>query len=442
MLAAASLAAAVSVLLSYWASPVVVVGLLAATGGFLMAQRARTGVLVLLLLSLPLGRLTVAQLGPVPVSPVTALVFALVGLWLWQVLTDRENIEFSWMQLSLAGFLLSGAIGLSGASDVVLGTKTLFIFVMGAAVYLVTAQTLRSVEEARGVVWAVAGATGAVGVYAILAGTGALGNVSDARGYDGQSYDGVEGLFTHVNGLAGFLALSIPPVVALVVSEPLRRRRVLGFLLLAAATAGLVLTYSRGAWIGTIIAVLVLLLVLRKGVQLAWGIVLTGAFLASGAVLERLQSITTVESDSAVTSRFEFWGVALRMVTDHPLLGVGLGNFQTAYEDLMFSGLPLLPYTLEVPNQAHNLFLHLAVEVGLVGLAAFTWILAVAFVQARRVHRSADPQAKALGLGVAAGLVALLVHNLVDVTIYQGFSAILFFAYLGVLDGLGRNIGK
>jgi O-antigen ligase len=120
------------------------------------------------------------------------------------------------------------------------------------------------------------------------------------------------------------------------------------------------------------------------------------------------------------------------------LLGVGLGNFRAAYGDLLVPDLPLLAYTLGVPEGAHNLFLNLAVEVGLVGAGAFAWLLAVAFLRAWQVKRFADQQVRVWGTGLAAGLVAILVHTLVDVVIYQGFVAILLFAYLGIMDALRR----
>jgi hypothetical protein len=108
----------------------------------------------------------------------------------------------------------------------------------------------------------------------------------------------------------------------------------------------------------------------------------------------------------------------------------------------MLPDLPLLTYPLELPEHAHNLFLNLAVEVGLVGVSAFAWLLAVAFLRVRQIKRFTDWRVGVWNIGLVAGLVAILVQALVDVVVYQGFVAILFFTYLGVIDAFKRFGGS
>lgn len=429
----AALIAAANTLLGHLVSPMAVAGLLVSGVGLWVAFRYRAGALVLLPLSLPLGRLTFAELGPVPLSPVTALV-GLIGLaWAWRFLTGREKFGLSALQPPLVLFLLAGVVGLYGAQDTAAAAKAFFIFVMGATVYLVASQTIRSPAEVRAFLWAVAVAAAAVGLYGAVTGLGGTG--VESYGGTTETYVRAEGLFTHPNQLGGFLALTIPPVVALAVSERTPWSRAAAYGLASAALLGLVLTYSRGAWVSTGAGLLALLPALKKGSWILPGALLVaGAFATSGAVLERLGSITTAGNDPAFTSRFEIMRASLDLVAEHPLLGVGLGNFQVAYGNLMVQNLPLLSYSLGVPPQAHNLFVNLAAEVGLVGLLAFVALLVVAFRKMLRVHSAGDARIRIPVLGIAAGLVAMLVHNLVDVTVYQGFVAVLFFSYLGVLD--------
>ena len=443
MLLGASSVAAVSALLAYWVSPLVVASLPLVVVALWVIQRYRAGALVLLLLSLPLGRLTFAEV----VSPVTVLAAVVLAVWLWRVLSGSEKIEFSHMQLPLAVFLLWGIAGIYGALDVGTAIKVLSIFVMGASVYLVTSQTIRSPEEAHGIMWAAAVTVGITVLYTVVAGFG--GSMSEVYQNDegGQSYARFGGIFGHPNLLGGFLALAIPSMVALAASERLWWRRLSGYLLVIAAMAGLVLTYSRGAWLGTGVGLLILLPVLKRGFWLILGAVLLGPVLvgmvtSSDAVLARLESIAAAGSDPALMERLEIWGMAFRLVAEHPLLGVGLGNFQAAYGRLMVPDLPLLTYPLELPEHAHNLFLNLAVEVGLVGVSAFAWLLAVAFLRVRQIKRFADWRVGVWSMGLAAGLVAISVQALVDVVVYQGFVAILFFTYLGVMDAFKRFDGS
>ena len=437
ILASAALTAAASILLVYWVSPaaVAITGLpavaVAVAGGFWMIRRYRIGALVLLLLCLPLGRLTLPELDPV-VTPVTVLAVVAVSGWLWRVLINSEGIELSHMHVPLALFLIWGIVSIYGAIDVSMAMKILFIFLMAASVYLVTSQTIRSPEEARGLMWAAAAAAGVTGLYTTVAWMRA--GASELQVHEEGSYDRVVGIFGSPNLLGGFLALAIPPIVALAASENLWWRRLSGYVLAIAAMVGLAFTYSRGAWIGVAVGLLILLPILKRG-WLTLGITLTAAIVTTvGNVLVRVQSVAAAGRDPAFTSRLDIWKTSLRLVAEHPLRGVGLGNFESAYGNLMAPDLPLLAYTSQVPEQAHNLFLNLTVEVGLVGAGAFAWLLAVAFLRTWQVRRFADQRVKIWSTGLAAGLVALLIHTTVDVVVYQGFVAILLFTFLGIMD--------
>ncbi len=436
--AAGSIAVA-SALLSYLVSPVAVIGLFIGAIGLWAIASFKIGAILLLMLSLPLGRLTLTELGPVPVSPVTALAGALVLIWLCRLLIGQEKLEASWMQLPLAVFLLCGVLSFYWAADTVIAAKIAFIFVMGAAVYMVVSHTVRSAEEVRAIIWTIAIATGLIGSYAVAAEVGIIGGVSEIQIYDsGESYSRVEGLFTHPNQLGGFLALTIPLLTALTVSERSSWMRALGYLLIAVSVAGLALTYSRGAWVGTGLGLLILLPVLRRGAWLVPGVALVGAVASSSAILERLQSIASFNSDSAVTGRFEFWSVALKLVAENPLSGIGLGNWYTVYGTLPIQNLPRLPYSLEVPAQAHNLFLNLAVEIGLVGAGAFILMLGFAFYGAVKIISASTGRTQIWTTGICAGLAAMVAQNLIDVTIYQGFMVLVLFTYLGLLETMRR----
>jgi len=211
--------------------------------------------------------------------------------------------------------------------------------------------------------------------------------------------------------------------------------------LITAAMVGLALTYSRGAWIATAVGLLVLLPLVKRG-WLAVGLALLTAMVATGGdILVRAESVAAPGHDTSYTSRVEIWQTSLRLLAEHPLRGVGLGNFELAYGDSMVPNLPLLADTLLIPEEAHNLFLNLAVEVGLVGAGAFAWLLVVGFLRAWQVRRSADRRVKIWSAGLAAGLVALLIHTTIDVVVYQGFITILLFTYLGMMDALVRLDG-
>jgi hypothetical protein len=69
-------------------------------------------------------------------------------------------------------------------------------------------------------------------------------------------------------------------------------------------------------------------------------------------------------------------------------------------------------------------------------------LLAVAFLRVQQIKRCTDWRVGIWSMGLAAGLVAILVQALVDVVVYQGFVAILFFTYLGLMDAFKRFGGS
>jgi O-antigen ligase len=123
-------------------------------------------------------------------------------------------------------------------------------------------------------------------------------------------------------------------------------------------------------------------------------------------------------ADNGGDGRADLWLVATRMVDDHPLAGVGLGNFAArAGEWVSAPGeLDNVELVAERPHEAHNTYLQLLAETGLPGLLAFLLVIGLALRAARRAERRFTAlgdehlavQARAVllaGIGMVAGLV-------------------------------------
>jgi putative inorganic carbon (HCO3(-)) transporter len=128
-------------------------------------------------------------------------------------------------------------------------------------------------------------------------------------------------------------------------------------------------------------------------------------------VLEALIASKTVGS---LNGRLEVWSRAIDMVLDFPFTGIGMGAFQPLADRLY----PFLMFGPGVVFHAHNLFLQVAVDLGIPGLLAWAWILAVMVFYAGKVYRagraSKDRLITALGAGLICSQVALIAHGLTD----------------------------
>jgi O-antigen ligase len=172
--------------------------------------------------------------------------------------------------------------------------------------------------------------------------------------------------------LDGIARLAIPVVVAVLV-------------------AGLFATQSRGGLIAAV-AALATALVLLPDRRLAIGA--CAAAFALGAVAyvaaepSALERITTASEDRG-NGREDLWRVAVRMSADHPVVGVGLGNFRVRSGEYVREpgALQFVDLIVDRPHEVHNTYLQLLAENGVIGLGLFLAVAAAAMGSAWRAAR-------------------------------------------------------
>lgn len=219
-------------------------------------------------------------------------------------------------------------------------------------------------------------------------------------------------------------------------------------------TAATVLTYSRGAALA--LAVVLGLALLLRGVKP--GEVLTGLALAGLLVValpadftERLTTLEqvlpggeqTLHPDSSFEKRRLVTRAAWEMFLDHPVLGVGAGNY-TVHYDRYADRVGSAAREYDDPSEAHyphNLYLEIGAETGLPGLLVFGAAICVAFVYLHRARRWAlerdDSSTAVLAHGVALGLVGYLISSLFLHGQFQRYLWLLL-ALAAALEALGR----
>ena len=97
------------------------------------------------------------------------------------------------------------------------------------------------------------------------------------------------------------------------------------------------------------------------------------------------------------------------MIADHPLIGVGIGNYQVLYQQYS-RPLGIDPRT--TPRLAHNLYLETAAETGLAGLTPFVLFLTVVFAALRDAYRRMRPGEAPLAYTCGAAILAYMISAL------------------------------
>lgn len=239
--------------------------------------------------------------------------------------------------------------------------------------------------------------------------------------------------------LAGVLSLIVLASLPVLLAAPRASAR-WGFLGWVAAGAGLVATYVRGAWIGFLAGIAVLLGLTRRR---RW-IVMAGA--GAGIVLVllipglRQRALSIVDpSDPTVRERWAMWTSALQMAREHPLTGVGPGEVKREY--LRYAA---PEYRQRPRGHFHNTPLQMLVERGVLGLIAWLVVFIAFFWRARGVLRALGPEAsreRALVAGSVAAITGFLVGGLTEHNFGDSEVVLLAYAVMAVPFVVERSLG-
>jgi O-antigen ligase len=243
------------------------------------------------------------------------------------------------------------------------------------------------------------------------------------------------------NNVALYLGRVLPFLLAGALVGVGRRRIVYGLLALPVGAA-LALTFSKGAlFLGApgAIVIMALLWQWRRG-KAVWPVAAAVVIAAPLLFLAALQipPLAARLDPQGITSvfRIHLWQASANMIVDHPLFGVGPDNFLYHYR-----GRYILNAAWQEPdlNHPHNLPLDLATRLGLVGLLIGGGLIAGL---GRRVWQAARDRESAhwpLTLGLAGALTHLLLHGLVDHSLFLVDLAFSFYLLLGLSLWLNRE---
>ena len=209
----------------------------------------------------------------------------------------------------------------------------------------------------------------------------------------------------------------------------------------------LFVSWSRGAWLGFAAATVVMAFALPR--RLWQGITLlalvgifSGALWIAGLipqsisdrilsateelfVLTDVRGVDITTENYAIVERLAHWQAALNMAHDNPWLGVGFGNYATAYEQyrLMNWDNPL--------GHAHNYYLNLLGETGIIGLMGYITLFTGIMWWTWQIRQHPDTISRSIGIGLLGTWTYLLVHSLTDKLYVNNM-----FIHVGTLIGV------
>lgn len=370
-------------------------------------------------------------------------------LWLARVwLSERPKFilpPISWAVLAFAGY----AVGRYLTCDVgYVGRQELLRILVYAVLFLAVLNHLHRQESTQIIGFTLFGLAVLISFYAVyqfVTGSDRVWNVHS--GYVGRG----SGTYICPNHLAGWLEMLLPLAVAYAL---VGRGKPLTKILISYAAlvmmAGIAVTASRGSWIAVGLALigLALLLLTQRPFRLPATFLLV--LLIVGGVLAVKQTDyfkkridkTFAAGKVDFNTRAVMWDSAVRMWRDHVWFGVGPGHY-----DLRFRVYRPTSVQLQ-PERAHNEYLNVLADWGVIGAALVAVTLGLLTVgvikvwphvqKGDRAFASNASDKFAFVLGAVAGLIALLLHSVVDFNLQIPANAIVAATLMALLSSHWR----
>lgn len=378
--------------------------------------------------------------GSVLPAHITNIEFAIFGIgviWFVKAL-NKGTITFYPAPLDLPILLLSGW----GIVNLLVSTyrhqteASVYLFIFYALFYFFIRQQLRTTRRMVGFAFIIV----LVGSGEALFGLAQyLQGATTVLGYETPNIGTVNATYFSHNHFAGFLILILPIAIGLFAGSINIEKKLFLFMLIGLMGTALVLSLSRGAFLGFAVALTGFILCfiikqIQEGERI-WKIALTlaliGMVVAAGITYIGFSPIahrTLARSflpDAATLQheiRFPLWRSGLRMVKDFPIFGTGLGTFEFMIESYR----PLELGQQQQAVYAHNDYLQFAIEMGLPALLIVLWGLGRFYWDMLRTYFAHEDQLlSSLLLGGVSSCAAISVQSFFDFNLHIPANALL-----------------
>ncbi len=230
--------------------------------------------------------------------------------------------------------------------------------------------------------------------------------------------------------------------------------RVVSILVLAVFIAGIILSYSRAAWVSIIVAIIVWIVIKLK---ISFRSIIISIFILIGSLtllqdqilvylqknsvesssnlVEHVYSISNITSDVSNLERINRWNCAIQMFRHKPFLGFGPGTYMFNYASFQLkTNRTLISTNAGDLGNAHSEYLSAASESGIFGLITFLSIIVTVFYTAINSYkRLSDKRFKALILAAITGLVTYYIHGFLNNFLDTDKLSVPFWGFTGII---------
>ena len=207
-------------------------------------------------------------------------------------------------------------------------------------------------------------------------------------------------------------------------------------LILISSLLAIIFTVSEGTWAGLIVALIFFIVMFFQkniqGIKKSTLIIIFILLIAIGSALFYQpvikNKVDQIISTPSAQNRITLWQGALNFLTQNPknfLFGSGIYGFNEIQEKFRD------PLKLEPLIYPHNIFLNFWMEIGLVGMITFVWLI-ISFLKKIYNTNTQIYINKMLNIGLVSAIITIIIHGLIDVPYFKNDLAMLFWIILGI----------
>ena len=394
------------------------------------------------------------------IAAISLLVTALTWIWLFLLIQEKEQRAVFPLAIPISIYLGISVLSLTKAANPLegifsLSQETIYIFLFFIVVnYVRTREKIEILLQ-----WAIPTAVivSLIGIYQIFGGR--IPTYMDI-GSPGST-------FGNKNTAAQYITLMLPFPYLFLIATTDRQKERLFAICAAVLTTYLLYTGTRAAWAGCIVAFLAILILLRlkkpfleveirklkgqiwnKRITLGCILIFVVAMnlipsyvvpnwnvAGFSSPVSRFGTALELDQDTSFLNRLALSANTLEIFKDHPLLGVGKGNWKITYPLYATRGIKDIGFAAELqPREAHNDYVQLLSETGLFGFLLFLWMLVLIGSRVwNSIPGKGDSRSLLLILTLLFSVVALLMDAWLDFPFELPVSTGFFWLFAGLL---------
>jgi len=377
--------------------------------------------------------------------------FVIIGITMWVLKSLREK-EFKWKKnkfnLSIFLFILMMSMSLFITNSINVSLNDYIIFLSYFVLYFLVINNIENENIFYSFIRLFFITSLLVALYTLFHYYGFISYLKE--------FGPVISTIGQKNWTSNYLALIFPLMFSYFLLEKTKRIKILYFVILSIIYATLMICQSRGIWISisltSIFAIYIILkfkLVKTFKENQKWLILLILIFiiitiiystdnpLNKGAITVTERAMSTFdEKDPSINTRLLIWGTTFDMIKDRPILGSGIGTFKINYLNYQAEFLQDNPDYIKYwghAREAHNEYLQMAAELGIIGLGIFLSILFIFYnIIIKYLKKENNSKKKIIVFGLLLGITCFLIHSLFTFPLHVMALGSAFFIVLGL----------